>query len=87
MAGVRVIVAVSMVVPGKVVDTVGDHVTVPVNCGSAVIVVTGVAPATGAVTPRIAVFVTTVGRVVIGSAEDGAESEYVVPSPIAVIVV
>ena len=51
----RVIVAVSMVTPGKVDATVGDQVTVPVNSGSAVIVVTGVAPATGGVTPEITI--------------------------------
>ena len=73
-----------MVAPGKVDATVGDQVTVPVNCGSAVIVVTGVAPATGAVTPEIAVLVTPVGNVITGSGTDGSES--LVPLPIAVMV-
>jgi hypothetical protein len=36
------------------VATVGDHVTVPVYCAFPASVVTGVAPATGAVTPGIA---------------------------------
>ena len=52
----RVIVAVSIVPAGKV-EGDPDHVTVPVNCGSDVMTVTGVAPVTGTVTPAIAEFV------------------------------
>ena len=50
---VNVIVAVYAVAFPNV-EWFGDHVTVPVYCAEAVIVVTGVAPAAGSVTPKIA---------------------------------
>jgi len=52
--GIKVIVAV-YVAPCAKDETVGDQETVPVNCSVAVTVSTGVAPATGGVTPSIAI--------------------------------
>ena len=54
VVGIRVIVAVYAVLCAKAPETVGVHVTVPVYCAVGVIVVTGVAPATGGVTPGTA---------------------------------
>ena len=62
-AGVKVIVAVSIVEAGNAPEPV-DHETLPVNCGSEVITDTGVSPRTGTITPAIAELVTMIALTV-----------------------
>jgi len=74
-SGVRVIVATYAVLPTNGLS-VGDHATVPVYSAVGVIFVTGVAPATGAVTPAIAaisiVRVRVVGNTAVTTPESAA---------------
>ena len=68
----------------KVEATTGDQLTVPVYCAVAVMVVTGVAPVTGALTPGIAAMLMVVLVAGKSAATDPEPAELVAVAPATV---